>query len=113
MNCATKLKAQLNIHCFIARKQAATVGIHFNYMKERRRAWKSCIVVHSLSLISSVVTFNSYRYTERRDSMASIIYSINVGDVIQNGSIIQISISFVTLLRALYIRFDALNKFFR
>lgn len=95
------------------RKQVGTVGIHFNYMKEHRHVWKSCIVVHLLSLISSLVTFSSYRYTERRDLMRAVVNSINIGDIIQNCSIIQVSLSFITLLRALYIRFAALNKFFR
>lgn len=92
------------------RAQVATIGIHFNHSKEYRRAWQYCTVLHLCTIITVAVTLFSYVFIGHR-SLLFIVSNFTAG-LIESASILQISISFAILLRAVYNRFAALNEIF-
>lgn len=90
---------------------AEKIGIHFDHSKEYRSGWQFSTVLHCFTLVSVGVTLISYIFIGHRGLMF-IVANFTAG-LIESGSILQISISFTILLRALYTRFAALNEIFR
>lgn len=92
------------------RAQVATIGIHFNHSKEYRRAWLYCTVLHIFTIITVLTTLFSYVFIGHRSLL--FVVSNFIAGLIESASILQISISFAILLRAVYNRFAALNEIF-
>ena len=91
--------------------QVAIIGIHFDHIKENRRAWQYCTVLNLLCVLSFVITIFNYMHIERRSTIHLMIF-FSCG-ISYCGRLMQTTISFSILIRALYVRFAALNKFLR
>lgn len=94
-----------------AHKQAISVGIRFNYLKENRRAWQYCTILNLLSFLLFVPTYNNYMHIEKRNTITFLVFFASC--TTQSGLYIQTTTSFIILIRAIYTRFAALNQFSR
>lgn len=99
--------------------QVEAMGIQFDYKKECRRLCQinAIFVIVSLFLITlshfSYSPLFQFDYLEAKGLVAINIPYFFIATCLENFTTVQISISFASLLRILYIRFAALNKCLR
>lgn len=92
-------------------KQAMAIGIYFDHLKENHHAWLFCTIINILSFLLFVTTYDIYMYIERRSAINFILFVAS--GVTQSGLYVQTAITFTILIRAIYMRFAAINEFFR
>ena len=91
--------------------QIAGVGADFDYVKQRRRSWLYCTLTLMMGIILTVVMDATYTFHQKKRS--DVAFEIYASYIPQNGSLLQIVVSFAILLHGLHERFAALNSFLR
>lgn len=88
-----------------------TVGIHFNYRKERRRSLICCLI----TAIAACFPLLLIMYIRSNNRKMNIIdaFAIFFSHILQFGTTLQFFISFSILLRKISIRFAVLNRVLR
>lgn len=109
----TAWNKQIFLQKLISWMQLTTVGIRFNYRKERRRSIICCTVIPILASFPMLVYYMFIEYPKGGSTNPVYCFFVHFTRVLQLGSNLQFFISFAILMRSISIRFAALGDYLR